>query len=675
MKCGRLFCLHAVGDDGGRCCYVFLSMFRRFFRARPSALSCAIACALPSVWAQSPTLPEVQLKEVVVTATRFEEPAHAVPYSVAVIEADEIRAIGASSVNDAIARVLGIAARLDTSGGGNATLDLRGFGETADRNQVVVVDGRRLRLDDLSSTNLALVPIETVERIEVVRGSGTVQYGEGATGGVIVITTKAGKGVERRNAATLGARAGSDALREAYASATLAAGPWSVDVSGKDAKANGHRDNFASTNNNLQATVQWSNDWLRLGASSGRQMVQSGWPGSLTEAQFAADPRQAKSLVDFGTSKTEHAGVFAQAFLDDWELAADVNTQAKNVRNFAWGTAYGADVATVNGNLRARHSAALGAAHNALALGLDTAQWANRNTSGTLSDAQSAALYLTDDLVLPGGKTRLNVGVRSESVDKKRSGAAQRASEHPLAWNLGASHALADTVHAYARLGSSYRLPTADEYTFIVAGAPLQMQTSRDTELGLRWGGGAKQAELRWYRHELNNEWGYDPTANGPYGAGTGANVNFDPTRHQGLELELRQELGPQWALRANAVLREARFVSGPYAGKDMKLVSPRALALGARWKPATGHALDAAANWVDRASADFQNTCAVPAYTTLDMRYAYATKSWEGSVGVKNLTDRKYYTLAYGCTAAGNATSIYPEAGRSVVLGLEIKL
>lgn len=626
--------------------------------ARWSALSLAVGAAC-SAHSQS------ELKDVVVTATRFEEAARSVPYSVSVLNADEIRASGASSVGEAISRLLGIPASLDTSGGGNASLDLRGFGEKAGRNQVVVVDGRRLRLDDLSATNLAVVPIETVDRIEVIRGSGTVQYGEGATGGVIVITTKAGKGVDRRNHATLGARAGSDALREAYASATLAAGEWSVDVSGKDSKSNGHRDNFASTNNSLQATVQWSNDWLRMGASSGRQMVQSGWPGDLTNVQYAADPRQASSLVNFGTSKTEHGGVFAQADLGSWELAADINTQNKVIRN-DWGGPYGADVATVNGNVRARHSAEIGAVHNALAFGLDTSQWSNLSTSGTLSDAQSSALYVTDDLTLPGGRTRLNVGVRSESVDKKRSTSAAHPSEHPLSWNLGVNQALLPMLNVYARAGTSYRLPTADEYTSTLPGSALQIQTSRDLEVGTRWMHEGSSVELRWYRNELNNELGFDYIAY--------RNVNFDPTRHQGLELEARHELNAQWALRGNAVVRESKFVSGPYAGNDIMLVSPRTVAVGARWKPAAGHSVDASLNWVDRYAVDFKNTCSVSSYTTADMRYAYAAKTWELSLGVKNLTDLKYYTLAYSCSA-GNPSSIYPEAGRTVVLGLEMRL
>lgn len=634
--------------------------------ARWSALSLAVGtlCTAHS---------QTQLKEVLVTATRFEESVQSVPYGVSVITAEEIRSSGARSVSDAISRLLGVPAQLDTSGGGNYTLDLRGFGSTADRNQVVVVDGRRLRLDDLSATNLAVVPIETVDRIEVLHGSGTVQYGEGATGGVIVITTKAGKGVERANHATVGARVGSNALREAYASATLVSGPWSVDVSGKDSKSNGHRDNFASTNGNLQTTVQWSNDWLRAGLTGGRQMVQSGWPGGLTDAQYADNPTQAASLVNAGSSKTENGGVFVQADLDNWELGADINTQTKTIRNF-WGSAYGADVSTLNGNMRARHTAQWGGVHNALALGLDTAQWSNMSTSGTLSDAQSSALYVTDDVTLSGGATHLNVGLRSESIDKKQTGVTVKPSEHPVSWNLGVNQTLLPSLNAYARVGTSYRLPTADEYTFTLPGSALQMQTSRDLELGTRWTQAASSIELRWYRNDLNNELGYDKTADGPYGPGTGANVNFDPTRHQGVELEARHTFSPAWEARATAVVREAKFTAGTHAGNDIMLVSPRTVAIAAQWKPTQGHAVDAAVNWVDRSAVDIQNTCSVPAYTTMDLRYAYTSKTWEWSLGVKNLTDRKYYTLAYRCSA-DNPSSIYPEAGRTVVLGLEMKL
>jgi iron complex outermembrane receptor protein len=65
------------------------------------------------------------------------------------------------------------------------------------------------------------------------------------------------------------------------------------------------------------------------------------------------------------------------------------------------------------------------------------------------------------------------------------------------------------------------------------------------------------------------------------------------------------------------------------------------------------------ASSYVDR-----DNTCRVPASTTLDMRYAYTWRDIEASVGVANLLDRRYFTTAFGC-AGGQPSSVYPEPGR----------
>lgn len=628
-----------------------------------SAALCAISCANA----------QTQLPETVVTATRFPQSASAAPYAVGVITAAQIRASGAGSVNEAVMKLLGVPGRLDTAGGGNYSLDLRGFGGTADRNQVVIVDGRRIKEDELSATNLSVVPIETVERIEVLRGAGTVQYGEGATAGVIVVTTRAGQGLAASNAGQIGVAAGSFGLREARASAQLVSGGFVVDVAAKDSKGNGFRDNLSSTSNNLASSVQWSNEWLRLGVLSGRQLVQSGWPGELTAAQFDANATQASSLVNWGTSKSENSGLFAQASLGGWDLAMDANTRTRTVRNF-WGVAYGADVAAMNANVRARNASQWGTVQNDFAVGLDTGQWSSLSTAAVLSDSQTAALYVTDDVTFTPSQTRLSVGLRSETVNKKRSSSTVKPDEKPTAWNLGVSQVLAQDVTAYGRVGTSYRLPTADEFTWVVPGAMLQMQTSRDWELGARWVQGASKLELRVYRNDLVNELGYDPLiANTNSWTGVGANVNFDPTRRQGLELEATQQLDSALALRANLAVREAKFVGGVYSGNDVPLVPRHTVALGATWQPGGGHMLDAGVNWVASQSPTFDNQCSMPAYTTVDMRYAYTVGPLEWALGVKNLADTKHYTLAYGCTA-GVTTSIYPEAGRSVVASVQMK-
>ncbi|MCB2028014.1 MAG: TonB-dependent receptor plug domain-containing protein, partial [Rhodoferax sp.] len=87
----------------------------------------AVAVAGPALaQSQSQSQSQSQLPAVTVTATRFAEPAASLPFGVSVVTADDIRASGASTVNEALMKLLGVVGRLDTSGGNNYSLDLRG---------------------------------------------------------------------------------------------------------------------------------------------------------------------------------------------------------------------------------------------------------------------------------------------------------------------------------------------------------------------------------------------------------------------------------------------------------------------------------------------------------------------------------------------------------------------
>ena len=121
-----------------------------------------LACGAASAGFAQSVLPPVT-----VTATRFAESADALPFGVSVITSEQITRSGAATVNEAIMKLLGVVGRLDTSGGNNYDLDLRGFGSTAGSNQVVVVDGLRLNEGDLTSANLASIPIATIQKIEI----------------------------------------------------------------------------------------------------------------------------------------------------------------------------------------------------------------------------------------------------------------------------------------------------------------------------------------------------------------------------------------------------------------------------------------------------------------------------------------------------------------------------
>ena len=158
-----------------------------------------------------------------------------------------------------------------------------------------------------------------------------------------------------------------------------------------------------------------------------------------------------------------------------------------------------------------------------------------------------------------------------------------------------------------------------------------------------------------------------------PFGGNFGANVNFDPTRRSGLELDGSYAYASNLNLRANAALRKSRFASGPYAGNEVPLAPHRTLALHADWTPLAKHLVSGGVNWVSSQHPDFANQCTMPAYTTADARYAYRWQNVEVSLGITNLFDHKFYTQAFGCSA-GVTTSIYPEAGRAATLALRLK-
>jgi iron complex outermembrane receptor protein len=611
------------------------------------------------------------LPEMLVTGSRVAGPRDAQPFGTSVITAEDIQRSGATTVNEAIMRLLGVPGRQDFYGGGDYSLDLRGFGATSDSNQVVVVDGIRINEADLGGTRLAGIPIESVTQIEVIRGSGAVLYGEGATGGVIIITTKSGKGIARQNSASIYAAAGSYGLREGRANATLASGGFSLDVNAMSREADNHRDNFHSRANALSTVAQWRNDWLRVGASQSNDELNTGLPGSLTAAQYAANPRQTTTPFDNAQITNSKTGVFAEADLGDWQLIANAGSRDKTLRSFSAALGkYNYDINANTLGLRAVNTQKQAAYTNRLALGSDYSSWSREvfGTYGSLATQSSRAFYFRDELTLAGSNTLLTVGARTEQINKQISSATTGLADRQNAWELGLRQPLNDLISVYGRVGDSYRLANVDEFAYLSPGAALLPQRSKDAELGSTYALGAVKVDARLYRSALTNEIGFDTNA-GPYGA----NVNFDPTLRTGLELDGTYAYAKNLKFRVNAALRKSSFVSGPYAGSIVPLTSRRSLSLQTEWMPVEKHFVTGGVNWVGSQHPDFANACSMPAYATANVRYAYRLSNSEVFVGATNLTNHKYYTQAFTCNTSAQTTSIYPEPGRAVTAGVRV--
>src|SRR5438445_8815407 len=132
------------------------------------------------------------LEEVVVTSTRLPgDPVESrvLPAKITVITAEDIQNSGSKTVQEAIQYATGIVMYDQVGNSFQQTIDLRGFNGQPVPATSVFVDGVRVNEPDFNTVNFDMIPIETIERIEILPGASAI-YRKDALGGVINIITK-----------------------------------------------------------------------------------------------------------------------------------------------------------------------------------------------------------------------------------------------------------------------------------------------------------------------------------------------------------------------------------------------------------------------------------------------------------------------------------------------------
>lgn len=642
------------------------------------AVSVATALSLQNASAQSLAAP-AEVQQVVVTATRFPTSTSQLPASVQIITADQIADSGATSVNEALMRVLAIPGRLDFFGGGNYGLDLRGFGSTADNNQVVIVDGLRLSEPDLSGTRLSGIPIESVSRIEVLRGSSAVLYGEGATAGAIVITTRAAEAGSRVDdrpwQAAVSASLGTMASRDGSVLARWRHGDWTAQVSAKRAESDNHRPNARSRLDAGEVALGWRSSGWRWGLKHAQDDTDARLPGALPYADYLRDPVGGLPLysADNAQIAQRRTQVYGQGEAAGWSLSAEGGWRDKDLRSFttsSWGgSRFDYRVNARDLTFKGQRDWTSVGWQQRTQWGADHRRWDRQNNFGSQALSEAAGVFLRHEWDI-GTQTSASAGLRAETIDRAASFSRSQRS-HPRAWEAGLTQRMSPTVVAWGRMGGSFRAASVDELAGAGGTMPdLRIQTSADRELGLRWSSLGRRIDVRAYRHALTDEIAYDPNVPGAFGFG--ANVNLPPTLRQGIEMDMGLPITENWRMQPHLAWRVAEFRSGPRAGQAVPLVSRQTAGIRLLGLWGGGHQLSGGVNWVGSQFVDEANTCRVPSYHLADVRYAYVWRSMEASIAVGNLTGQRYFSTAFNC-AGGQPASVYPEAGRT--MGARVKV
>ena len=646
----------------------------------------ALALSLSAVFSAHAATSEDEAA-IVVTASRFGVPALEQPIALQVISAEQIRQSTAVNVSEVLAKLGGVHTRINFLGVPDSPIDLRGFGMAGDQNTLVLVNGQRQSENELASARLSAIPLDSIERIEILRGAGAVLYGGGATGGTINIITRSPLAAAPGGNVSLAL--GSHDMADLRGRLSFGSGAWGVNLHAQRRQSDNYRDNNHAEQDAVSGEWRYAGRDSTLALRFGADDQRARLPGPRTEAQLKTDPRGTSTPNDYAHSRSEQFGLYGEHRLGEVTLAADLSQRRRDARyyydyGFGFTSRQDANVDVTTFSPRLHWSTTLAGMPNRLTAGIDWSEWSygndtlsgfgNRDETGR---QRNRALYVRDELGLTP-TTRLTLGVRREHVGQSQKETLtplpkQDADDALTASELALQQQLGGGWSAYARLGTSYRVANIDENRcfFPPCAALLKPQTSKDREIGIQWRKGNAAFRASLFDIALKNELHYN--------AITFTNMNLEPTRRRGLELEGTAPLGKHVELRGRYARTNAQFREGTYGGFDVSgnevpLVPRDRLGLSLAWQFAVSSRLTFALSHVGRQRYDNDQRNLfrrMPAYNVADLKLTHDTGAWRLAAGINNLFDKAHYSygIVNGTFTSFNA---YPEDRRNAYVSAE---
>ena len=668
------------------------------------ALSLLLVLFVSICWAQEDA--------VVIEATRFREEVRRLPASVTVLTQEHIGRSPARTLPELLQEQVGFTMK-DFYGNNAAvtSMDLRGFGVTGPQNTLILLDGRRLNDFDLSGVQWSAIPLSAIERVEVLRGTGAVLYGDAASAGVVNVVTRSP--LRQGRSLELFGRAGSYDTVEGQLYGSLARGDLGVNASVYGFASDGYRQNNRNEQQNTAANLRWALGEGAFDLRFGTDRQDLRLPGGrFVQPSIGldqrGDPRGASTPLDYASRDGMRAGAgFMQRF-GAAEFSISFDHREKDQRSyfdFSGFPSYRADDLELD-SLSPRVKLALG--RHTLIAGVDWHNWRyhSRRTDRPENLAQPAnrvtvtqdteGLYLHDSIEVTSS-TLVALGWRSERA--RYSGADQgtfaaaplQETQKQRAWELGLRQRFSDRWIGFARTGRSFRFVNAEEVYesdpfFTPQFQLLRPQHARTVETGLEWLRGRHRLRTALFRTDVRDEIHLDPFTTGV------GNTNLPPSRRQGLEMDGAFALGAAVRVTAAYAYTQARFLEGtlagspfaigtnlPVAGRTVPLVPRHKANLAVSWDVRSSTRVSAALTAVSEQILDNDepNTLAhrIPAYKVLDVKLSERIRSATLSVALNNVLDEAYYTYAARSAFTPDRYTVYPLPGRTLSVTAEIAL
>ncbi len=665
-----------------------------------------------------------ETNETIITGTRFTDTFRDKPLNVSIITQDDSRNSAARTVPDLVSEKAGIVVHdLFGNNAASASIDLRGSGATGGSNTLVLLDGRRISDIDLAGVQWSAVPMLAIERIEVLRGSGAVLFGGGATNGVVNIITRSPARIG--DVAQLSVAAGSYDTYQGQLYANKFWDRFGISVVSSYYDSNGYRDNNRNRQSNVETKLSWPMDnaqfGLRLGADRqnvrlpGPRLVDNGLGINLLET----DRRGTAMPLDYATRDGNRAALEYSHNMAFGEINVDLSyrnrpqTSYYDFSGFPLYTQTDMDMLALAPRARIAHTLFGGPGN--LVVGLDWQRWryqrgisdqpshSNQPYTRINATQYNTGFYaqdisqITDSLSLLAGARaeRQSIGA-TDSYDPAAPGgvfgsgaptASQTAHQH--AAELGLRYQWQPSWALIGKFARSFRFANVDEIyeqsaMFSNEFQLLKAQTANTREIGIDYRQGATQVQASLFVTDMTDEIHLDPFTSGV------GNTNLPPSRRRGLELEAKTQASQALTLNAAYTYTQARFRGGEFVGggfalsnnviegKTVPLVPRHKLNLGASWLMQLQTRLTLAVNHVGRQYMDNDEAndlgIMIPSYTVTDLKLSHDVGDFTLALAANNLFDRKYYNYAVKSAFTPGRYNAYPLPERNAMMTLEYR-
>lgn len=602
---------------------------------RRASIAAAVASILPTSIAKAAD--KLSADEIVVTAARIEQPISRVIGSTSVITRQDIERRQAHSVQELLRGETGVNVVNNGGLGKLSNVFLRG----ADAEQVLVlIDGVRVGSATSGTTAFEFLPVDQIERIEIVRGPRSSIYGADAIGGVIQIFTRranglafnlgAGSNETYRGGASFGATSdqawfnvtASHMQSAGYNSCTgrPATPPFFADGGGCFADEPDD-DAYDNTSGSVRAGYRWG-ERADVEATALLSSGNTEFDGGFTnESDFTERVLTARAHV---------------RPVDAWNLSLTVG-QARDDQDSLYDDPFAADRERKTGEFNTERRSA--------------------SVQSDLTLAQSQVLtvgvdYLDDrveSLTAYDATTRDNVGVfgqfqgefgAHQTLLAARYDDNEQFGSHSSA-NLGWKWAFAQNYSLTAAWGSSFGAPTFNDLYYPGFSNPnLKPEVGRSYELGVAGHAEAVRWSVTAFENRIDDLIVYDSRVFAPN--------NLNEARIRGVELDANATLGA-WALNLGYAGIDPRNRS---AGANYDNILPRRARHSGHIEIGRAFgALDARARVTAEGSRydNVANSQRLGSYATVDLTVDYAINdAWSVQGKIANALDREYSTVRF---------------------------